>query len=71
MLAAITFGNKRGQETSRWTWAEFAEQRAADHWWVCVCASIHNRVSRNKIGGLLRDIWTRTAPNHHLDLVHI
>lgn len=47
------------------------EQGAADHWRVCVGASIHHRVSRNKIGGLLRDIWSGAAPYHHLDLVHI
>lgn len=67
----LTFSNERGQKASWWTWAKPAEQRAADHWRVCVSASIHLRVSRNKVGGLLCDIWTGAAPHHHLDLVHV
>ena len=67
----LTFGNEGSQKASWWTWAKSLEQRAADHWWVCVGACIHHRVSRNKIGGLLGDIWSGAAPYHHLDLVHI
>ncbi len=67
----LTFSNERGQKASWWAWAKLAEQGAADHWWVCVGASIGHRVFGNKIGGLLRHIWSGAAPYNHLDLVHI
>lgn len=47
------------------------KQGTADHWRVCVGACIHHRISRDKVGGLLCDIWTGAAPYHDLDLVHI